>query len=241
VSALANHVAVIVGACGGIGRAMALALASEGASLCLVGRTWQSLQALADLAATRSRTLCYRADLSVDREVDGFCDRLLCDVEGVDILVHAAGVIRPSRLETSTAQDLDDQLQVNFRAPYLITRRLLPSLRARHGQVVFVNSSAGLTAKANGSSYAASKHALKALADSLREEVNPEGVRVLSLFPGRTASPMQAAVHAMEGRAYRPQLLMQPEDVAAVAIHVLGLPRSVEVTDISLRSMVKSY
>jgi NADP-dependent 3-hydroxy acid dehydrogenase YdfG len=64
---------------------------------------------------------------------------------------------------------------------------------------------------------------------------------VLSLFLGRTASPMQASVHAMEGKAYHPELLMQPEDVAAVALHVLTLPRSVEVTDISMRSRLKSY
>ena len=104
-----------------------------------------------------------------------------------------------------------------------------------------MNSSAGLTAKANAGQYAASKHALKAVADSLREEVNPSGVRVLSLFLGRTASPMQAAVHAMEARAYRPELLMQPEDVAAVAIHALTLPRSIEVTEISMRPLLKSY
>ena len=104
-----------------------------------------------------------------------------------------------------------------------------------------MNSSAGLTARANVGQYAASKHALKAVADSLREEANPAGVRVLSLFLGRTASPMQAAVYAMEQKAYYPELLMQPEDVASMAIHALTLSRSVEVTEISMRPLLKSY
>jgi NADP-dependent 3-hydroxy acid dehydrogenase YdfG len=88
--------------------------------------------------------------------------------------------------------------------------------------------------------YAASKHALKAIADSLRDEVNTEGIRVLSVYPGRTASPLQAAVHQMEGRTYHPERLMQPEDVALAVINALGLPRSAEVTDIHIRPMAKA-
>src|SRR5262249_6488743 len=77
--------------------------------------------------------------------------------------------------------------------------------------------------------------------DSLREEVNAAGVRVLSLFLGRTASPMQASVHEMERRKYNPELLMQPEDAAAVVINALTLPRTAEVTEVSKRPLVKSY
>ncbi len=104
---------------------------------------------------------------------------------------------------------------------------------------MFINSSAGLRAGAGISQYAATKHALKAIADSLREEINAEGLRVLSVYPGRTATPMQASVHAMEGKAYHPERLMQPEDVAAVVINALKLPRSAEVTDISVRPLMK--
>jgi NADP-dependent 3-hydroxy acid dehydrogenase YdfG len=75
------------------------------------------------------------------------------------------------------------------------------------------------------------------LADSLRSEVNPRGVRVLSVFPGRTASPMQAAVHADEGRSYQPERLLQPADVAASVVHALALPRTAEVTDIHIRPL----
>ncbi len=114
--------------------------------------------------------------------------------------------------------DLDRQYQVNFRAPYLLTRGLLPALTRAKGQIVFLNSSVFLNARGGATGYAASKYALKAFADALRAEVNPDGLRVLSVFPGRTASRMQAEVHAAEGARYDPSRLLQPEDVAAAVL-----------------------
>jgi NADP-dependent 3-hydroxy acid dehydrogenase YdfG len=239
---LENQVAVVTGASSGIGRAIALELADHGASLCLVGRQVETLRSVANAVKDQpSQIHCYQADLAVDHEVDAVAAAILRDVQSVDILVHSAGVIRLGSLEAATADELDSHYRTNLRAPYVLTQQLLPALKKSQGQVVFVNSSAALTAKANVSQYAASKHALKAIADSLREEVNPAGVRILSLFLGRTASPMQAAVHAMEARTYQPELLMQPEDVAAVVVHALSLPRSVEITDISMRPLLRSY
>ena len=87
--------------------------------------------------------------------------------------------------------------------------------------------------------YAATQHALRAIADSLRAEVNPQGVRVLSVFPGRTATPMQARLCELEGKAYSPERLIQPEDIASTVIHALTLPRTAEITEISIRPFVK--
>jgi NADP-dependent 3-hydroxy acid dehydrogenase YdfG len=241
-SALENQVAVVTGASSGIGKAIALGLAAQGATLCLVGRKLETLQSVADAAKGKApRTYCHQADLAVDREVQELIANIKRDMKSVDILIHSAGVIWLGPIETTNADQLDGHYQTNLRAPYVLTQGLLPLLKSRQGQILFVNSSAGLTARANVGQYAASKHALKAVADSLREEVNPAGVRVLSLFLGRTASPMQAAVYAMEHKPYHPELLMQPQDVASVAIHVLTLPRSVEVTEISMRPLLKSY
>ncbi len=237
---LEGQVAVVTGASSGVGRAIAIALAREGAVLCLVGRRKAALDAvIAEARDAGGRSRGYETDLSREDEVRRLVAEVGRDVEGVDILVHSAGEIHLGTFETAAAADFDRHYQVNVRAPYVLTQGWLASLKARRGQVVFVNSSAGLTARASVGQYAASKHALKALADSLREEVNPSGVRVLSLYLGRTASRMQADVHAAEGKAYRPELLVQPEDVAAVAIQALALPRTVEVTEISLRPLVK--
>ena len=123
--------------------------------------------------------------------------------------------------------------------PFLLTQALLPDLLARRGQVVFVNSSAGLAARAGVAQYAATKHALKALADSLREEVHGHGVRVISIYPGRTATPMQEEVCRMEGVAYDPGACLQPADVATMVLSAMTLPDGAEVKDISIRQVAR--
>lgn len=237
-----DKIALVTGAGSGIGRAIALAMGEQRAKLCLVGRNKQNLEKVAaKLSEKAPRVACYRADLTREEDIRQVHQNLLRDFGQVDMLVHSAGTISLGRVECASLQDFDRQYATNVRGPLALTRALVSLLKARQGQVVFVNSTAALTAKANVGQYAATKAALKAFADSLREEVNPEGVRVLSLFLGRTASPMQQDIYKMEGREYRPELLMQPEDVAAVVLHSLSLPRTAEVTEIRMRPMVKSY
>jgi NADP-dependent 3-hydroxy acid dehydrogenase YdfG len=235
-----DQIAVVTGASSGVGRAIASALAAKGAVLCLVGRHEKTLEAAAEsMRATASDVLCCRADLTLDRDIQGLTAQLQRLFGHVDVLIHSAGVIALGPLEAVPVGDLDWQYGINVRAPYVLTQALLPLLRPRQGQIVFLNSSVGLHARANVGQYAATKHALKAIADSLRDEVNAEGLRVLSVFLGRTATPMQQTVHAMEGRGYHPELLIQPEDVAAVVMNALDLPRSAEVTEISIRPLKK--
>jgi NADP-dependent 3-hydroxy acid dehydrogenase YdfG len=114
-------------------------------------------------------------------------------------------------------------------------------LQVGPGQIVFINSSVGLKAVGGVSQFAATQHSLKAIADSLRDEVNPDGIRVLNVFPGRTATPRQESIFQREGRTYHPELLLQPEDIAAVVVNSLTLPRTAEVTEISIRPLKKSY
>jgi len=190
--------------------------------------------------STSPRVLGQQADLTQDAQVYDLAKRLTREFKQIDILVHSAGDISQSRMDQALIEDLDWQYRVNVRAPYLLTQALLPGLKSSQGQVVFINSSAGLTARGGVGQYAATKHALKAVADSLRDEVNPEGIRVLSIYLGRTATRMQKLVHEMEGREYRPERLIQPADVAAVVVHALNLPRTAEVTDIQIRPFMKS-
>ncbi len=126
-------------------------------------------------------------------------------------------------------------MQVNVSAALALTLGLLSQLRKRSGSVVFINSSVVQRPARNAPFYAATKHALRAIADSLREEVNPMGIRVSSIFPGRTATPMQKGIVRAEGRAYRPAQLIQPEDIALLVAQLLDLPASIEVTDIFTR------
>src|SRR5882672_3613108 len=237
---LHGHIAVITGAGSGVGQAIAWALAVHGATLCLVGRTPATLEATASgVKHAQVTTHCYPTDLTHDDAVQALAEQLHHDWDTIDILVHSAGSYAMGKIETAPVMELDQQYRTNVRGPYLLTQALLPLLRRRQGQVVFINSSLGLTARGQVGPYAATKHALKALADSFREEVNAEGLRVLSVYLGRTASPMQAKIHALEGKAYHPEYLLQPSDVAAVVLNALCLPRTAEVTDISLRPLRK--
>ena len=235
-----NRIAVVTGASSGIGKLIASSLAERGASVCLLGRHREKLDAvIATMLLPSSTKRGYEVDLSVDKDILDVTEKIKRDFGQIDMLVHSAGDFSMGEVAHAHIEDFDRLYRVNVRAPYLLTQILLPLLKESKGQVVFINSTAGLNARAKVSQYAATKHALKAIADSLREEVNADGVRVLSVYPGRTATPMQAAVHELEGKAYRPELFMRPEDVAAMVVSALGLPRSAEVTDIMVRPFVK--
>ncbi len=228
-----DQVAVVTGASSGIGQAIALTLAAQGAKLYLLGRNLETLAATAQNIQTDVK-IC-QVDLTKSAEIR----ELQTLVEQVDILVHSAGVISLGELQTANIEDLDWQYQTNVRAPYLLTQTLLPLMIPVKGQIVFINSTGGLNSRGGMGQYSATKHALKAIADSLRDEINPLGMRVLSVYPGRTASPMQAAIYEKEGKVYHPDRLLQPQDVADVVLHALNLPYTAEVTDISVRPLVK--
>ncbi|MGP3925548.1 SDR family oxidoreductase [Streptomyces sp. 8N616] len=153
----------------------------------------------------------------------------------LDSLLHIAGVVELGGIGELTPKAWNAQLAANLVAPAELTRLLLPQLRAARGHVVFVNSGAGLRANAQWGAYAASKHGLKALADSLRAEEHDSGVRVTSVYPGRTATSMQADVHRQEGKAYDESRWIDPGSVATTVLTALDLPRDAEITDLSVR------
>lgn len=236
--------ALVTGASSGIGRAIAISLAGEGASLCLLGRNeprlYMTAKSAADTSSKVRKVRMYRADFSSRQDLSRVIRQLKQELKRVHILVHAAGDIVVGNMSTSAVKNLDRQYRVNLRAPYALTRGLLRQLTICQGQVVFINSSMGLHTKAQVSQYAATKHGLKAMADTLRYEVNAEGVRVLSVFAGQTASPMQEMLYRNAKRPYDPKSLLQPEDIASVVVNALTLPRTAEVTDIHIRPLIKS-
>ena len=238
---LSGQIAVITGASSGIGKAIALSLAEQGLALCLIGRDSTSLELVANSAEKFSpKVHTYQADLTKDEDLSTLVAGIQNDVPYINLLVHCAGVLTAGRMEDADVTDLDSQYCSNVRAPYALTKGLLSMITSCAGQIVMMNSSIWLQARAGLSQYAATKYALKALTDSLRDEVNGDGVRVLSMFLGRTATPMQANLHTQQGASYHPETLIQPEDVASTLLSLLTLPHTSEVTDIHIRPMRKS-
>jgi NADP-dependent 3-hydroxy acid dehydrogenase YdfG len=239
---LTQHVAVVAGATSDIGRAVCAGLAAAGAQLCLLGRDSSTLQLLAkSVRDITDEVFVYPVDFAMDASVTALATQLARDVGRVDVLVHSAGVFEMGSHASAAVADLDHQYWTNVRGPYLLTQALLPLLRACRGQIVFVNSTVGLEARAGVGQYASTQHALRAIADALRAEVNADGVRVLTVYLGRTATARQARIFRLEGRPYAPELLMQPHDVAEMVVAALCLPRTAEVTEIRMRPLFKSY
>jgi len=239
---LTRRVAVVSGANSGVGRAICLGLAAAGVQVCLLGRDSSTLELLAQsMRSVTERVLVYPIDLTIDDSVTGLAAPLSRDAGRLDVLVHSAGVFEMGPLGAADVADLDSQYRTNVRGPYLLTQTLLPLLRASRGQIVFVNSTVGLNARAGLGQYASTQHALRAIADALRAEVNSDGVRVLTVYLGRTATARQARIFSLEGRPYAPELLVQPDDVAEMVLAALRLPRTAEVTEIRMRPLVKSY
>jgi NAD(P)-dependent dehydrogenase (short-subunit alcohol dehydrogenase family) len=234
-----ERIAVVTGASSGIGQALSRELGRCGHILHLLGRDIPRLRQVCEAAPAGSSL--YAAEFADGEELACLAKQLAGRLSRIDVLIHCAGTFAAGGFEGLEVADFDRQWMVNVRAPFMLTKVLLPALRSTHGQVVFINSSAGLGLHGSqgASGYAATKHALKALADGLRAEVNVDGVRVLSVYPGRTATAMQESIHARDGRPYHPEELLQPDDVVAAVMAALRLPRTAELTDIILRPMRK--
>jgi NADP-dependent 3-hydroxy acid dehydrogenase YdfG len=234
--------AVITGASSGIGRAIATAIASMGGSVFLVGRDPARLEEVAKIARAAAHSVCvHETDLTSDAAIASLAQRVEKEFTVLDALVHCAGIHSTGTLEKTPVEQLDILYRTNLRSPFMLTQALLPLLKARQGQIVFINSSQGLDAKPNAGPFAATQHALKAITDSLRHEVNADGIRVMSIFPGRTATPRMRALYEVEKRQYQPELLLQPEDIAQVVLASLLLPRTAEITNVEIRPRIKSY
>ncbi len=222
---------LITGAGSGIGAALARRLQERGDDIVLLARDAGRAR---QLAASFPGASTLVGDLSQPGRLSWALSKQSLP-ERIDSLVHVAGVVDLGSVADLPPVLWEQQLAVNLVAPAELTRLLLPVLRVSRGHVVFVNSSAGLTANAGWSAYAASKHGLRALADALRAEEAEHGVRVTTVYPGRTATPMQERVHQQEGREYDAERFIDPDSVATTLITALDLPRDALITDLTVR------
>ncbi len=230
-----NKVAVVTGATSGIGLATARALASAGTRVFLVGRDAGKVAAVAR-GLPRGRVAGTAvADLGSLDDLRALILEILA-LGHVDLLVHCAGEYdwtESGRFDPDSFARLFD---VNVRAPYLLTQGLLVGLARARGQVVFVNSSVVKGTGQGVALYKATQHAVQGLTDGLRQDLNRRGIRVTSLYPGRTATPRMARIFRREGKRYRPSALMSAASVAQVVVTLATLPAGVEITDLHLRS-----
>ncbi|MGJ0118721.1 SDR family oxidoreductase [Williamsia sp. MIQD14] len=217
--------ALITGASRGLGAAIARALAPTH-DLLLGGRPSAELD---DLAVELEGSSTWSVELTDHDEVEAATEA----ITSLDVLVHNAGVGGISPVEETPAEEYRRIMEVNFIAAAELTRLLLPALREVDGHIVFVNSGAGRAARPGWSAYAASKFALRAFSESLREE-EPD-LRVTSVFPGRIDTDMQRELVDIEGGEYDATRFLTPQTVAAAVAHAIATPRDAHPTEIVLR------
>jgi NADP-dependent 3-hydroxy acid dehydrogenase YdfG len=216
--------ALITGAGGGIGSAIATALAPTH-TLLLAGRPSARLDAVAD----RLDATTFPLDLTDTDAIDASCEI----VDELDVLVHNAGLFFPGRVAESNIDEWRATFDVNVFGAVALTLALLPALRRAPGRVVFINSGSGRNVSPGMASYSASKFALRAFADSLRDD--EPALRVTTIYPGRTDTDMQRELVAFEGGDYDPARFLRPDTVAAVVANVITTPPDGHVLEVVVR------
>lgn len=225
---LTNKVALITGASGGIGQAIARALAAGGASVALAyGSNPKPAQKLADqLVDSGASALAVGADLRRPEAAVELLAAVEPELGSVDVLVAAAGMGRPLSFEEVSIEDFDETIAVNLRAPFLLAQRTLPGMQARgFGRVLFVSSVAGFTGGIVGPHYAASKAALHGLTHFLAARVAADGVTVNAIAPALITDTGMVPDEPDELKARIPVgRLGKPDEVADLALAMLRNP-----------------
>ena len=222
----------ITGAGSGIGAAVAAMLYGRGDELWLLAHSderaqelWQRFPQAEILVADLANPPALEMTL-----LSAVLPRLL------DCLLHIAGVIDFSLAAELASAQIREQVSVNMMAPMILTRAMLPALRRARGLVLIANSTATLSADAAGrSAYVASKSGVRGFAEVLRLEESSHGVRVTTVFPGRTDTPMQERVHEQENKVYDAARLMRPDTVARSILHVVDLPADATIHELTIR------
>lgn len=226
----ARPAVLITGANRGIGRALAHELAADH-HVILGGRDAEALTAL---AAELPSAETFVAELT-DYDATAATVAALDLPHGLAGLVHSAGILVNGSVEELSVRDWERNFAVNVTAVSELTRLLLPALRTARGTVVAVNSGSGYNAKGERGAYSASKFALRAWTDALRQEETGNGVRVSSVHPGRVDTDMQHELRAAEQGEYQQERYLRPATVAAAIGYVLRAPEDAVVAVLDLR------
>jgi 3-hydroxybutyrate dehydrogenase len=189
---LTNRVALITGAGRGIGRAIALRLAEEGAAVALLARSTRDLEDVANaIASGGGRAIIAAADVTDEPSVQSAVERVGAELGPIDVLVNSAGIYRVARFWEQSLDDWKRVFDVNVHGAFIVTKAVVPQMIARrYGRVINLASTAGKWGTAEQAAYNASKHALLGMTRCLALETAQFGVRVNAICPSYVDSPM---------------------------------------------------
>jgi NADP-dependent 3-hydroxy acid dehydrogenase YdfG len=233
--ALAGRRAVVTGASSGIGRATAEALLAAGAGVAGIARRGELLDEVPGLVGVPG-------DIAAEGAARSLVDAAAAALGGLDVLVNAAGIARPGLVAQADPADWRAMVEVNVLGLLAVTQAAIPHLRAPGADgpcIVNISSMSGRRVPAAaGATYAATKFAVHAISEGLRQELQPSGIRVTTISPGFVATDIFADQRGTDlGERYH-QLAtgvgIRPEDVAAAVVHAVSAPASVTTVEIAM-------
>jgi 3-oxoacyl-[acyl-carrier protein] reductase len=230
---LTGKVALITGGGKGIGRAIALALATERVHVGIIARTQADLDAVAtELATLGVKVAVAAADVSKIDEVNAAVEKISGELGPIDILINNAGTGKFGKFLDLEPQEWIRQIEINLFGVYYVTRAVLPQMIERKtGDIVNISSTAGLKGAPTTSAYSASKFGVMGLSDSLMQEVRKHNIRVTALAPSTIVTELAKSANLINDNEDR---LIHPEDFAEMIVSQLKLNRRVFVKDASM-------
>jgi 3-oxoacyl-[acyl-carrier protein] reductase len=235
---LAGKVAIVTGASRGIGRAISVALAQEGATIVLAARSIRQLQITAEQVIKAGGTAhTVHVELTEEKSICNLVQVTGEKLGRLDILVNNAGVTHSAPLEQTSTEDWDRCISINARAPFILCREALPLLKkSPAAYIINIASVVGVKGYPLQSAYTASKHALRGMAMSLAEELRGSNIRVHVLCPGGADTDMVGKV--------RPDIakdeLIKPQEIAELVLYLVTHKGNAVVDELRIRRATSS-
>ena len=219
---------LITGASRGIGRAIAQKLAAPDMALLLHGRDRNALNETCRMVEGKgARTIPFLYELADHSQIAKLIEAIGSDP--LDVLINNAGIAIVKPVDSISVDEWNKSLAVNVTAPFLLTQKLSPKMKAG-ASVVNILSIAAKTGFANWSSYCMSKFAFEGFSQSIREELRPRGIRVLNIYPAATSTEIWRTV---EGDWPRDKM-MSPDEIAEAVAYALSRPGDISVENITV-------
>jgi NADP-dependent 3-hydroxy acid dehydrogenase YdfG len=236
-----RKVVVITGASSGLGEAAARLLSAQGASVVLGARRSDRLQSLADeLSGSGGKALAVATDVTHRNQVKRLVDTATQKFGRVDVMINNAGIMPRAPLERLTIDDWDRTIDVNIKGVLYGIAAALPHMKKqKSGHMIFVSSVAGHKIGPDFAVYAATKHAVRALAEGFRQEVKPYNIRTTIISPGAVATELPDSVTepdiAEKIRQYYKDIAIPAESFAQAVVFAMNQPEEVDVNEILFR------
>ncbi|MGY1749446.1 SDR family NAD(P)-dependent oxidoreductase [Modestobacter sp. SYSU DS0511] len=239
---LQGKVALVTGASSGIGEATAIALAEAGAAVAVGARRRDRLDALAErIGSTGARVLTLDLDVTDEQQCRTAVERTRSELGGLDVLVNNAGVMLLGTIVGADPEDWRRMLHTNVLGLMYMTHAAIEGMVEQgSGDVVNISSVAGRTARLGAGVYNASKWAVNAFSESLRQEVTQRGVRIGLVEPGAVATELSSHITQADARRQSQEMAqtmrtLDPEDVARAVLYLVTQPPHVAVNEVLVR------